>query len=286
MDLVNWASIRFERGYENRGDTICSSKYSFNPSNTQQISLADKIIAFIRDFFSIKNQVTQAPRISSSSSHSSESSAVTNQIFRDAQTSLGNTTPLSAKSDFAKEMFTNHTRLLKNNQLPSGSGRANFFVNVDDLFKTTERENQHEIDPKEQFLIDRDRIPNKIFGNEVSNEEAIKKVRGELKKLFPSQDVETLFKRTLKILSQHSLNLIPILWGFKDSVKGDTKSATMRLDSEKKMIEIKANYTISKLDSEGVPVPHSRLGVIMYIPLDPNQNGQFIINRSAYNPAA
>lgn len=289
--MVNWASIRFEQRYENRGDTIRSSKYSYNPSNTQQISLADKIIAFIRDFFSIKKQVTQAPRKSSSCSYSSESSAVTNPIFRNAQTRLGNTTPQSAKSDFAKdlsakEIFTNDTRRLKNDQLPSGSGRVRFFVNVDDLFKTTEQENHHKIDPEQDFKTDRSRIPNKIFGNEVSDEKAMEKVRGELEKLFPSQDVETLFKRTLKILSQHSLNLIPILWGTKDVLRGDTSSATMQLNSEKKMIEIKANYTLSKKDSEGTPVPYSRLGVIMYIPLDPKEKGEFIMNRSAYNPAA
>jgi len=287
VDLVNWASIRFERGYENRGDTICSSKYSYNPSNTQQISLADKIIAFIRDFFSIKKQVTQAPRISSSSSsHSSESSAVTNPIFRNAQTRLGNTTPQSAKSDTPKEIFANHTRMLKTNQLPRGSERVRFFVNFDDLFKTTEQKNHHKIDPEQDFKTDRSRIPNKIFGNDVTDEEAMEKVRKELEKLFPPQDVETLFKRTLKILSQHSLNLIPILWGSKYPLRGDTSSATMELNSEKKMIEIKANYTLSTEDSEGTPVPHSRLGVIMYIPLDPKQEGEFIINRSAYNPAA
>ena len=324
MDLVNWASIRLERS-EYRVETISTSKFTHIPSNSPKISLIERVIAFIKDFFVAKKQEPQAGSVGSFRPKPSESQIAPAQVSEgsqkisgtiyDLEKEINNTeNPLTGqklktglrtlvaklektssdeRKNFAKNTFADRIAPLRNNSLLSGSISADFFVHIDDLFRKIEEQNQHEINEEEQFSIDRGRLRNPIFGKDVSVDEAKERVKTELDRLFPplqqspaGVNSETLLKRTLKILSQHSLNLIPILWGSSDRVAVDPSSITMRLDSEKKIIEIKSYYTISKLDPEDLPQSHERLNVIMYIPLDPKQIGQFIITRVANHPTS
>lgn len=317
MNLDNWASIRFERT-ENQGQPIFSLRQNQHEISLANISIIDRIVTFIKNFFSTKNaeihkhtKGSLSPKISSLSTDSaviSESSIDHSGQLNDLEKQINDPkkglsdkklktallslvgelkkTSEDQRKEFAFETFSARIDPLKKCQLQSGSMSASFFAHIDDLFKSIEEKNKHEIDVVSEFAQDRSRLQNPIFGKKVTSESAINLIKTELARVFPENqqnqttvDREKLLKRTLKILSQSSLNLILILWGADNSVKGVPSSYTMRLDSTNKIIEIKSTYEIREKNFEDEPRSLGSLNVTMYIPLDPDQIAQFDLTR-------